>query len=67
MIVLLMDHLNQIIESNDFDREAVKETMEEIHFPISKDRSISFYFLFQNYLWLSPHPEAYCGMESVSV
>jgi len=57
MIVLLMDHLTQIIESNGFDREAVKETMEEIDFPISKDLSISFYFLFQNYLWLSPRPE----------
>jgi len=52
-----MDHLTQIIESNGFDREAVKETMEEIDFPISEGLSINFYFLFQNYLWLSPHPE----------
>jgi hypothetical protein len=43
-------------ESNDFDREVVKEMMEEIDFLISNDRSISFYFLFQNYLWFSPHP-----------
>ena len=31
--------------------------MEEIDFPISEGLSINFYFLFQNYLWLSPHPE----------
>ena len=30
--------------------------MEEINFLILKDLSVSFYFLFQNYLWLSPHP-----------
>jgi hypothetical protein len=31
--------------------------MEAIPFNITKDRSVSFYHLFQNYLWLSPHPE----------
>jgi hypothetical protein len=31
--------------------------MEAIHIPISKDRSITFYHIYQNYLWLSPHPE----------
>jgi hypothetical protein len=56
MIVLLMDHLQQIIESNGFDHEAVKRTMEEILFPVSEGLSINFYFLFQNYLWLSPRP-----------
>jgi len=45
MIVLLMDHLKQIIESNRFDHEVVKETMEKILFPISEDLSIDFYFL----------------------
>jgi hypothetical protein len=55
-IVLLMDHLHQIIESNDLDRESVKEKMEAISIPIQNDRSVSFYHLFQNYLWLSPHP-----------
>ena len=52
-----MDHLHQIIESQPFDREEVREKMEAIHFPISKDLSVTFYHLYQNYLWLSPHPE----------
>jgi len=57
MITLLMDHLHQIIESNHLDKEAVKERMEVILIPISKDRSVTFYHVYQNYLWLSPHPE----------
>jgi len=57
MITLLMDHLHQIIEPNQLDKEAVKEKMEAIHFNISKDRVIAFHHLYQNYLWLSPHPE----------
>ncbi len=57
MITLLMDHLHQIIEPNHLDKEAVKEKMEAIHFNISKDRAITFHHLYQNYLWLSPHPE----------
>ncbi len=56
-IILLMDHFSQIIESNSFDKEVVRRKMESIHIPISKDRSITFYHLYQNYLWLSPHPE----------
>jgi hypothetical protein len=31
--------------------------MGAILIPISKDRSVTFYHLYQNYLWLSPHPE----------
>jgi len=57
MIVLLMDHLHQIIESNHLDKETAKEKMESILIPISKDRSVTFYHVYQNYLWLSPHPE----------
>jgi len=52
-----MDHLHQIIESNNLDREAFKERMEAILLPISKGRSVTFYHVYQNYLWLSPHPE----------
>lgn len=55
-IILLMDHLHQIIESNDLDREIIKEKMEAISFPIQRNQSVSFYHLFQNYLWLSSHP-----------
>jgi len=57
MIILWMDHLHQIIESNHLDKEMLKEKMEGISFNITMDRSISFYHLYQNYLWLSPHPE----------
>jgi len=57
MITLLMDHLSQIIESNHLDKGKIREKMEAIWIPISKDRSITFYHIYQNYLWLSPHPE----------
>lgn len=57
MITLWMDHLHQIVESNRLDQELVREKMEAIPFNITKDRSISFYHLYQSYLWLSPHPE----------
>lgn len=55
-IILLMDHLDRIIESNQLDRERVKEKMEAISIPIQKGQSVTFRHLFQNYLWLSPHP-----------
>ena len=57
MITLLMDHLHHLIESNHLDTESVKEKMEAILIPISKDRLITFYDVYQNTLWLSPHPE----------
>jgi len=55
-IVLLMDHLNQTVESNQFDREMVRERMEAISIPIQKGQSVTFLHVFQNHLWLSPHP-----------
>jgi hypothetical protein len=57
MITLLMDHLHQLAEGNRLDREALREKMEKILIPISKDRSVTFFHVYQNYLWLSPHPE----------
>ena len=57
MITLLMDHLHKIIESNQLDPERVREEMEQIQFQISRDISVTFYHLYQNYPWLSPHPE----------
>jgi hypothetical protein len=56
-ITLLMDHLRHLIESTDPQQDAVKEIMKEISIPIQKGQSITFYHLYQNYLWLSPHPE----------
>jgi hypothetical protein len=57
MITLLMDHLLQVIESNHLDKEKLREKMETIWIDISKDRSITFYHIYQNHLWFSPHPE----------
>lgn len=55
-IILLMDHLHQIIESNQLDRETVEGKMETISISIQKGQSVTFYHVYQNYLWLSPHP-----------
>jgi hypothetical protein len=52
-----MDHLHHLIESNDLHQNAVKEMMKEISIPIQKGKSVTFYHVYQNYLWLSPHPE----------
>ena len=57
MVTLLMDHLHRIIESNQLDPERVKAEMEGIRFQVSRDLSITFFHLYQNYLWLSPRPE----------
>lgn len=56
-IILLMDHLHHLIEMNNLDQEAVKEMMEGISIRIQTGQSVTFYHLYQNYLWLSPHPE----------
>jgi hypothetical protein len=57
MIVSLMDHLAQIIESNHLGQEKSKAMMEAIPIDISEDRSITLYHVYQNHLWFSPHPE----------
>ena len=56
-IMMLMDHLHGLIESDSADKEAIKEKMEEILFPISPEQSVTFYHLYQNYAWLSFRPE----------
>jgi hypothetical protein len=57
MIISLMDHLSQIIESNHLDQEMAKRMMEAISIDISGNRSVTLHHVYQNYLWLSPHPE----------
>jgi hypothetical protein len=57
IIVSLMDHLSKIIESNHLDRGMVKGLMQAIPIDISKNRSITLYQVYQNYLWLSSDPE----------
>ena len=56
-IILLMDYLHHFIESNDFPQDSIEEMMEEISIPIQEGQSVTFYHVYQNYLWLSPHPE----------
>jgi hypothetical protein len=56
MIASLMDHLSQIIELNHLE-EMAKGMMEAIPIAISEDRSVTFLHVYQNHLWLSPHPE----------
>ena len=57
MIILLMDHLSRIIESNRLDKELIKKKMESIAIKITKDRSITFHDVYQNCSWFSPHPK----------
>jgi hypothetical protein len=57
MIILLMDHLSQIIELNPFEQEMAKGMMEAIPIDISENRSVTLYHVYQNHLWFSPHPE----------
>jgi hypothetical protein len=56
-LMTMMDHLDRIIASNRFDREAVKKKMESIPVAISEDRSITFFQVYQNHPWLSSRPE----------
>ncbi len=57
MVVLLMDHLSEIIALTPLDKEMAKKRMKAISIDISKKRSITFYDVYQNYLWLSTRPE----------
>ena len=56
-IILLMDHLHHLIELNHLDPDAIKEMMEGITIPIQKGQIVTFYHLYQNYLWLSHDPQ----------
>jgi len=56
-ITLMMDHLHQFVESNRLDQGAVSEKLEKIRFRISKDRSVTFYHIYQTHLWFSHEPE----------
>ncbi len=55
-IILLMDHLYQIIETNKLNKDEVKKRMEEISIPIKQGASVTFYHVFNNYHWLSSNP-----------
>jgi hypothetical protein len=57
MIISLMDHISQIIESNHLDQEMAKGMMEAIPINIAENRSVTLYHVYQNHLWFSHHPE----------
>ena len=57
MIISLMDHLSQLIESNHLSQEMAKGMMEALPIAISENRSVTLYHVYQNQLWFSPHPE----------
>jgi len=57
MIISLADHLSQVIQSNTLDQEMTKGMMETLPVQISENRSVTLYHVYQNCLWLSPHPE----------
>jgi hypothetical protein len=67
MVILLMDHLSQIIELNHLDKELTRKMMEAIPIDISENSSVTFYDIYQNCSWLSPYPkdsiEARWGLE----
>jgi hypothetical protein len=52
-----MDHLRHLIEMNGLDQDSLREMMEGISIQIQEGQTITFYHLYENYLWLSPHPE----------
>jgi hypothetical protein len=56
MIILMMDHLSEIIALNPLDKEGAERMMKAISINISEKRSVTFYDVYQNYLWLSSHP-----------
>jgi len=57
MINLLMDHLSQIIELSHLDHEMMEGMTKAISIDVSENRSVTFYDIYQNCSWLSPHPK----------
>jgi hypothetical protein len=57
MIILLVDHLSRIIELNHLDQEMATRMMEAIPIDISENHSVTLYYVYQNHLWFSSHPE----------
>ncbi len=57
MIILMMDHLSEIIAWNHLDKEGAERMMKAISIDTSEKHSVTFYDVYQNNLWLSSHPE----------
>jgi hypothetical protein len=56
-IVLLMDHLSQLIERDPLGPGRVRKLMEAVPIEISENRSLTLYEVYQNHLWFSSDPE----------
>jgi len=57
-IVVMMNHLEEIIRENHLDRDAILDKMAKIPLQIYDNRVITLQYVFQNYKWMSPDPEA---------
>ena len=57
-IGIMVAHLNDIIQKNHLDRDAIIDKMAKIHLQISPSQSITLQYVFQNFQWLSSDPEA---------
>ncbi len=57
MINLMMDYLSKMIRVHPLDDELIEEMMRSISIDISKDRSVTFYDVYQNCSWLSSDPK----------
>jgi len=57
MINLLMGRLSEITKLHHLDPEMVEKMMRAISIDISKNRSVTFYDVYQNSSWLSTHPK----------
>ena len=57
-IVVMIDHLEEIIRKNHLDRDAILDKMEKIRLQISPDRFVTLRYVVQNSRWLSSSPEA---------
>jgi len=58
MIVLMIDHLNEIIDRGGIDRDEVMSRMRMVKFRIAPDRSVTLEHIYQNAAWLSSDPQA---------
>ncbi len=57
LLISLLDHLSEIIESDHLHREIAKRVMAAVSVEISENRSVTLYHVYQNRLWLSHRPD----------
>jgi hypothetical protein len=57
-IVVMLEHLEEIIRKNHLDRNTILDKMAKIRLQISPDRFITLQHVFQNSKWMSSDPEA---------